>query len=474
MSRLQSLHARLALWSAAVIGVVLLVYTAAVFAFLQASLYEELDAQLSDEAELAEGSLTRFADGRVGRVGGAARDPDDVSRRLEVWNLDGTLAYREGPATPVLPPPGPVLERRPPDGFETVRADSGSEFRVRYAMAVVSGLPVVLRVARPEGPVRHELRELLVGVAFGLPTAVLLALLGGSFLAGRALRPVGEMAAQAGTITAERLSERLPIENPDDELGRLGTVFNDTLGRLERSFESLRRFTADAAHELRTPLTAMRSVGEVGLRESKGAVPPEVVGSMLEEVDRLTALVDTLLMLSRADTGRIEVHAERIELRDFARDAVEYLEALAGERDQRIEVEGGDPVYARADPGLLRQAVLNVLDNAIKHSPEGGAIRVAARSADATAMLDIVDEGPGIPPEHREQIFERFYRVDSARSRETGGAGLGLAISRWAVQANGGSIEVDAAVPRGTRFRILLPDGERSVSTEASGQAAQG
>lgn len=344
---------------------------------------------------------------------------------------------------------------------ETVRAGAGAIFRVHSSTYPIDGTPVLIRVARSEMVLRHELSEFLLGMGLGLPAAVLLACLGGYFLAGRALKPVGRMAARARSITAERLGERLPIENREDELGQLGTVFNGTLARLEASFESLRRFTSDAAHELRTPLTALRSVGEVGIRESRTAdAYREVIGSMLEEVDRLARLVDTLLTLSRSDSGRVEIRTERLDLRQFARDTVEYLDVLADEKNQRIVIEGEPDVYADADPRLLRQAVSNILDNAIRHSPEGAPIRVAvyrsAQEGRGEAVLEVIDQGPGIEAEHRERIFERFYRVDQARSREAGGAGLGLSIAQWAVQANGGSIELESRVGEGSAFRIRL------------------
>jgi heavy metal sensor kinase len=295
-------------------------------------------------------------------------------------------------------------------------------------------------------------------MSLGLPAAVVLAGLGGFFLAGRALKPVGQMAARAETITADRLDERLPIQSPDDELGRLGTAFNETLARLERSFETLRRFTADAAHELRTPLTALRSVGEVALRDARASERSrEVLGSMLEEVDRLTRLVDTLLTLSRSDRGRVETERQLLGLRKFAHEIAEYLEALADEKGQRIVLDADTEVYVHADPRLLRQAVSNILDNAIRYSPDGVPIRLTVRRRSGDAVLEVMDQGPGIAPEHQERIFERFYRVDTARSRETGGAGLGLSIAQWAVRANGGTIELESMPGVGSCFRVCLP-----------------
>jgi heavy metal sensor kinase len=318
-------------------------------------------------------------------------------------------------------------------------------------------MPVVIRVARSEAQLRHELNELLLVLGFGFPVAVGVAGVGGYALARRALAPVSQMADQARTITAERLGEQLPVVNPEDELGRLAMVFNETFARLERSFEQLRRFTSDASHELRTPLTAIRSVGEVGLREHRDErAYREIIGSMLEEADRLGRLVDSLLTLSRADVGQVKLTLEHVDLAELARDVVTHLGVLAEEKRQSILVETTAPVYATVDRLVLRQAVINLLDNAIKYSPEGGRVRVIVRDQSQGPTLEVIDVGPGIEVEHQEHIFDRFYRVDKARSRELGGTGLGLAIARWAVEAHGGRIELESADGQGSLFRIRL------------------
>lgn len=470
----RSIRARLTLWFAAAIAAILLAYAGGAYLFLRNNLYRQLDLRLHDDLEAVEERIGLGADGRIAPIGhtdAADQDEDEQGRRwLEVWSLDGELLYREGPEEVTLPPPGTPGRTLHAGGVETVRAGATAPLRVRSAAYGLDGTRVVLRAVRSEARLRHELAEFLGGIGLGLPAAVLLACVGGYLLADRALSPVGRMAARARTITAQRLGERLPIENPDDELGRLGTVFNETLARLECSFESLRRFTADAAHELRTPLTALRSVGEVGLRESRTAGEyREVVGSMLEEVDRLTRLVDALLTLSRADGERVEIRPQRLELRQLAREMADYLDVLADEKGQRIVVEGAKGVYVEADPLVLRQAVLNVLDNAIEYSPEGALIRVLVRRSPGEAVLEVIDQGPGIETEHWERIFERFYRIDRARSRETGGAGLGLSIAQWAVRAHGGSIEVESRVGEGSCFRIRLAPAPQGSDAETPG-----
>ena len=299
----------------------------------------------------------------------------------------------------------------------------------------------------------------------GLPVAVAIAGVGGYFLARRVLAPVGRMVDRARTITAERLGERLPVENPADELGQLAAVFNDAFARLERSFEQLRRFTADASHELRTPLTAMRSVGEVGLREHRDAAAyREIIGSMLEETDRLGRLVEGLLTLSRADGGNVSLKREAVDLAELARDVAGHLGVLAEEKRQSFAVQASGPVPAWVDRVVIRQALINLVDNAIKYTPPGGSVGIVVRDGGPGPTVEVTDTGSGIPPEHRDRVFDRFYRIDKARSRDLGGAGLGLAIARWAVEAHGGRIDLESVEGRGSTFRISLLHAEGSNS----------
>jgi heavy metal sensor kinase len=446
--RHQSIRVRLTVWYAAALSAVLATYAAGVFAFLRHSLSADLDRGLADDREVAEQMLERTPTGAISWRAEPDDDDDEAAagRWVEVRNPEGTLLY----ARPSGIPP---------------------DVRVRQLIApyTVDGVPVVIQVARSEEPLRRELRELLVIMGGGLPLAVAIAGVGGYFLARRALAPVGRMADRARTITAERLGERLPVENPGDELGQLAAVFNDAFARLERSFEQLRRFTADASHELRTPLTAMRSVGEVGLREHRDAATyREIIGSMLEETDRLGRLVEGLLTLSRADGGNVSLRREEIDLAELARDVAAHLGVLAEEKRQSLAIDASGSVAAWVDRLLLRQALINLVDNAIKYTAARGTVRIAVRNARTSATIEVVDTGPGIPPDHRDRVFDRFYRIDKARSRDLGGAGLGLAIARWAVEVQGGRIDLDSIEGRGSTFRITLPaKGAKSVSRVA-------
>src|SRR5947199_3138421 len=315
-------------------------------------------------------------------------------------------------------------------------------YRVLSGPSRIGGRPVVVQVARSEMLIVQDMHQLLLVLLLGLPVGVAAAGLGGYSLARRALSPVERMAERARSITAERLKDRLPVDNPDDELGRLATVFNETLTRLELSFEQMRRFTADASHELRTPLTAIRSVGEVGLRGRRDEnAYREIIGSMLEEVDRLALLVDRLLMLSRGDTGRRNLSMDVVDIPELASEVAEQLSVLAEEKSQSVRVRCDAVPPWFGDRMVLRLAMLNLLDNAIKYTPDGGTIEVRVRQETTATTIDVVDSGPGIPSELQPRIFDRFYRVDKSRSRENGGGTrLGLAIAKWAVEVNGGRL----------------------------------
>ena len=334
----------------------------------------------------------------------------------------------------------------------------GHPWRTLTGTALVGGRSVIMRVSRSEERVRGQLWEVLRVLAFGFPLVVVLAGVGGYVLARRALTPIERLASEARRITAERLHERLSVPNPHDEIGRLAAVINDAFARLESSFDQLRRFTADASHELRTPLSVIRGIGESGLGETRSpAEYKEAIGSMLEEVDRLTSLVDTLLRLSYGDAGTVRLSRASIDLGQLTR------EVAVVPRDSRRGAAPAPAVRFRgprsvsADRLVLREAITNVVDNAIKYSPHASTVEIRVGAAGNRARLTVADEGPGIAVEHRERIFDRFFRLDEARSRENGGAGLGLAIARWAVEVNGGKISVEAGASGGSVFIIELP-----------------
>jgi heavy metal sensor kinase len=432
-----NVRTQLTCWHAGVLTLIVCLFSAGIFIFVKARLDGALDEQIRRDLAAIE---------KVYRD--EPWDLPELDRRIGISLFEvvegGSLVYR----TPGWPP------------------TAAHPYRTR----VSEGKGLRITVAQDETGLRQTLRTLAAILAIGIPGAVGLAVAGGYFLAGRLLAPVGAMAATARSIGAESLGDRLPIANPRDEFGQLASVFNDTLSRLQDAFEQLRRFTADASHELRTPLTAMRSVGEVALQRSANAAEyREVIGSMLEEVDRLTRLVENLLTLTRGESGRIPLSSALVDLSDLTATVSESLHVLAEEKHQSLEVETVSPVRVRCDPAILRQGLINVLHNAIKYTPSGGTIRLVTQHAKSgEAVIEVKDTGPGIPAADRQRIFERFYRVDAGRSREAGGVGLGLAIARWAVEANGGRIEIESEEGHGALFRIVLP------LVETDGPATEG
>jgi len=432
---------------------VLGVYAAAVYTFVRDNSSQLLDERLHDDFDWAYDMLAQRPDGSIAPYEETGQGD---SPWLQVYSLDRELLYETPEARRNPVPESDRLAARADERIVTVPGIK-PPYRLMSGGARIGGRPVIVQVARSEGSIIQDLHQLLYILLLGFPIAVVVAGVGGYLLARRALAPVDRMAERARLIHAERLNDRLPVDNPDDELGRLATVFNETLTRLELSFDQMRRFTSDASHELRTPLTAIRSVGEVGLRGRRDeAAYREIIGSMLEEVDRLALLVDRLLTLSRADTGKAQLSADVVDIPELAEEITEQLSVLAEEKNQSLKVRFDAMPRWTGDRVMLRQALLNLVDNAIKYSPMGGHIEIrVAQSAD-TVTIDVTDTGPGIPADLRSRVFDRFYRVDKARSREDGGTGLGLAIAKWAVEVNGGRLTLETKKDAGSCFRITL------------------
>ena len=473
--RPRNVRSRLTLWYVLVLASLLALYAGVASLFLFLSLREDFDHNLLQDLETVEGMLEKEPNGHVSLH---ASHPDigepRIGHFIEVWSPGGSLLYRSAAlqGQTLGDPPGPEEGLHDPTPA-TTRLSNGTRVRLASSVYHVEDRRVVLRVAYSEERLWRELGEFGEVLLLGFPIAVLLAGFGGYALARKALSPIESMATQATKISAERLGDRLSIENPEDELGKLGTVFNDMLGRLQAAFDQLRRFTSDASHELRTPLTAIRSVGEVALQDERSpAEYRDAIGSMLEEVDRLTRLSESLLALSRADAGHIQLQQEEISLLRLAEEARSVVDVLAEEKRQRIDIEGDANLLVSVDRLILRQAIINLLDNAIKYSPTESRILVRVQSDEnEQVFLDVVDQGPGIPGEHQPYVFDRFYRVDKARTREWGGAGLGLSITRWAVEAHGGAITLNSKEGHGSTFRISLPVGKHCSASQSKGRS---
>jgi signal transduction histidine kinase len=373
--------------------------------------------------------------------------------------------------------------------FETVA--NGGEYPLRvftFPIVVRGRLVNVLQVGMSLEGLHRERQNFLWALATLTPLALILAGGGGWLLANRALRPVDRMTQAARRIGAERLAERLEGAEADDELGRLARTLNEMLARLEAGFAQVRRFSADASHELRTPLTILKGEIEVALRGAREPVEYQrVLESALEEVERMARLVDDLLMLSRADAGALRWDQEPVELDRLVEDVAKRGEILARARGVQVNIQTVEPLIARGDEQRLRQLLLNLVDNAVKYTPAEGRVWLSLRRVEtdadhpaagavyaspsdahadaipsrpaATAWAEIVvtDTGVGIPPDALPRIFDRFYRVDGARSREAGGTGLGLCIAKAIAEAHAGRIEVASTPGAGSTFTVHLP-----------------
>lgn len=451
----RSVRWRLTLWSTTVLIVLLAVFAAAAFAMTRAILFDRIRNQIRDDLD---------------RIETAAREDLD---ELDEFQEHGVVQFF---AVTIDGKPAPISDgwnRSIPkslDDFAHAEAEdaiiesrTGERFRVGGRRFRIGDHDVFALVAADEEPILHALRTFALILIGLLPIATALALGGGYWLAGRLLDPVRVLAESAERITSERLSERLPVPDPSDEFGRLATTFNATLARLQDSFDRMRRFTSDASHELRTPLTAMKSVGEVALRDaSDSARCRDAIGSMLEEVDRLTTLVDRLLILTRADAGVYKARFERLDLATLARDVTDWMRPAAEERGITLEIEATSPQTIEADSPTLRQAIMNLIDNALRHGDAAGLVVVrTGHDSAGRPWLEVSDSGPGIALEHHQRIFDRFYRVDPGRSTGDAsigrGCGLGLAIAKWAVELHGGVIGLDSAPGRGSVFQIVFP-----------------
>lgn len=298
---------------------------------------------------------------------------------------------------------------------------------------------------------------------FAVPLGLLVAGFGGYFLARKSLAPVIEMSRQAEQISAKNLNERLTVKNERDELGKLAGVFNALLSRLEDSFEQQRRFMADASHELRTPLAIVRGESEVAL--AKDNRPTEDYQASLaivhDESKRLTKIVEDLFTLARADAGQLQASFAPVYLDEIVGDCVRSISVLAQKKEVSLNFSGDAEMPMNGDESLLRRLFLNLLDNAIKYNRDGGTVSVVCRKNAEHFLVEIIDSGRGIPPTEKAHIFDRFYRVDKARSRveetETSGAGLGLSIARWITEIHHGKIKLVSSDTTGSVFAIEFP-----------------
>lgn len=341
--------------------------------------------------------------------------------------------------------------------FAYIRRDQEILRGVYYPARDGSGRPLVAVVAIPTGAAYHSLELLLGALVLALVIGAGAAAFGASQLARVLTKPLERIATAADTIGETNLQARIPQVSPDFELHQVTRVLNDMLDRLEAAFEAQRRFVADASHELRSPLSNLRGTVEVALRQPRSAEDyREALTIALGEAERLSRLVNDLLTLSRVDAKQLAPHHAVCDLSQIAEDAVAAYAARGREKGVEVLLEG-QPAEVVGDAHRLREVVDNLLDNALRHAPAGSKIVACTGREDGHAVLSVQDSGPGLSREHQAHVFDRFYRGDSSRSRDSGGLGLGLPIAKSIVEAHDGRIVLQSEPGRGCRFSVHLP-----------------
>ncbi len=461
-----SIRVRLTAWYVVVLLVVLLAFSTILYGAVAISLSRGVDENLAERARQIQSSIEVRNDTFVAAQLAQAQ-PTMLQSPIfyRVWRLVGRQAggfiQISSLDRDLGVDPGIIAgAARGQETFVTVSLPDGPDLRVLTVPIYATGQVVgVVEVGQSLAPVQQTLGTLAAVLAVGVPLALAFASISGLFLADRALGPIDRLIQRARQIAFNRdLSQRMGVAHGDDEVGRLAATLDDMIERLEGAFQRQQQFTADASHELRTPLAILRSSADLALSQDRTPEEyREVLASMRQEINRMSKVVNDLLVLSRADAGEAQLEREELSSRDLVEAVVDNARPLADEHGLVLEVGDVADVAFLGDETRLTQLLLNLIDNAIKYTPPGGTVTVRSEAVDGWLLLEVRDTGVGIAPEDQARIFERFYRVDKARSREAGGTGLGLAIVRWIAEAHGGRVGVEATPGGGSTFRVWLP-----------------
>jgi two-component system, OmpR family, sensor kinase len=486
---MESIRGRLTIWYATALILSIAIFAVVLYFARRSATYQELDRRIQSEANLTAGILAesyrargvlveKDTAGRPVLISEVAAVLEVVPDFLLVTSQDGKLLFGSPDARSLgftqfeqvnalanAPPPAgglPAAPRR----YRITPNGPTLHYVIRSAPEAGGQIGAILAGADTRSA-ELQVAQLVTTIVIAFLVGVVPAVMVGRWIAGRALEPVDSIITEIGEITDGRsLHRRLPVPMEKDELGRLAATLNQMWTRLERSFAALRRFTADASHELKTPLTVVRAGVERAI--TRHGMPQEALAPLeetLQEVNRMTELLDSLLTLARADEGRADLHREPVDLREIIEEAGETGELLAEHAGVGIDIRlPSQPVVVAVDRSRLRQLALNLIENAVKYTPRGGQVSVALAGNDGRIVFTVADTGIGIAPGDLPHVFDRFWRADSARTRtsERSGTGLGLAICKWIAEAHGGTIEVQSRPGRGTTFTVGLPRSDSS------------
>ena len=480
----RSLRFKLTLWYVLILGVLLIAFSSFLYFTLSKSLYRDVDNKLRSLADLiaseSASPLSKFGFGNIDQTLEASMNLRPIGKFIQVLDESGRIGPKSDNLKNVQLPISLNALKNASTGlvtFETTRSVGNTPLRiVTLPVAEKDHTMRIVQVASSLEDVEDALNTLLLILTITVPSVLIMASVGGQFLAHKALKPVDQITQTARMITSQNLNQRIPPPKVKDEISRLVETFNDMITRLDQSFCQIKQFSSDASHELKTPLTILRGEVEVTLRKERTSPEyQQILRSNLEEIDRMTQIVEDLLLLSRADNGEIQLAPKEINLSEIVREIVPQAHILAKSKNLHIQtLLPEDQVYILGDRLRIRELFLNLLENAVKYTEEGGKITIHLTRNHAPssgkdngnglepgktglAEITVTDTGIGIAKQDQERIFDRFFRVDKARSREQGGSGLGLSICKWIVEAHRGKISVESEFGKGSSFIVLLP-----------------
>jgi heavy metal sensor kinase len=478
-----SLRLKLTLWYVLILGILLISFSSFLYFTLSKSLYRDVDNKLRSLAELiaseSASPLSKFGFGNIDQTLETSMNLKPIGKFIQVLDESGNIGRKSDNLKNVQLPISLSALKNASKGvitFETNHSFENAPLRIiTFPVLEKNHITKIVQVASSLEDVEDALNTLLIILIIAVPLALLVASLGGQFLATKALKPVDHITQTARMITSQNLNQRINPPKVKDEISRLVETLNEMISRLDRSFRQVKQFSTDASHELKTPLTILKGEVEVALRKER--VPHEyeqILKSNLEEINRMSQIVEDLLLLSKADSGEIRLNKEDMNLNEILNEVVAHVDVLAQSKNLRIEtLNHHEEIHIFGDPLRIRELFLNLIENGIKYTEEGGSIRILltkdtlvlngeqsdrAQGEQAEFVKIIVsDTGIGIAKEDQERIFDRFFRVDKARSREQGGSGLGLSICKWIVKAHRGEIEVESELGKGSSFIVRLP-----------------
>ena len=464
--KIESVRGRLTLFYVSVLAVALVIVCVLIYVLLARALFVRVDENLLAGVGIAATSLSNdLEEGQDYQDAARSTVAEQASaaQMLAVYDGKGRLLAesRRDPDLEITLPPIDALPDRDALLETVLESDGDDRHRLAFRRVSLPEAEYIVVVGADLEPIDEELEFLRGILGYVVPIALVIAALGGSFLARKSLAPVVAMAGRARRIGVENLSERLPVANPRDELGHLAETFNELLGRLEASLIQHRQFMADASHELRTPVTTTRTAAAVALQQQHRdeAEYRDTLKIVEEQAERLSRVVDDMFTLARADAGNYPVRRTPMYLDEVIDEVIRAARVVAGTKGVSVDANVVASAAFTGDEELIRRMVANLVDNAVRHTPDGTTVRVELDETDTGYAIAVKDQGPGIPADIRAQIFERFFRADTSRRRSAqDGAGLGLALARWIARAHGGDVVLARSSPSGSTFVASLPD----------------